>query len=108
MVIGITLMKLGGTPYYSPQFPRGGNAAVFAAEVLNLSTGAGLDIIVQHKNSDETSWTTAGTFASIGAADVETLEVTGLKEEIRFRYSVTGNDEYDAVHFNMLAPAWRP
>ena len=110
MVIGTTLMQLDGSPYYSPQFNRGGNAATFAAEMLLFSGGAGIYLLidVQHKNADDTAWTTNVSFAHLNATGVFTVNASAIKEQVRFKYTVVGSAATDAMHFNMLAPAWRP
>ena len=108
MVIGITLMKMSGLPYYSPQFPRGGNAALFACEGLQFSSGGTLDIDVEHKNESDTSWGLLGSFAQITTAVVEKEDASAIKELLRFKYTIGGSQVYSAVHFNMLAPSWRP
>lgn len=107
MVIGTTLLRNGGATYFSPVFFRGGQAAVFSVELLVL-TGTSFTIVVQHKNMADTAWTSAGTFGALVAIGIETLDLSGLKEQIRFTYVVVGPNNYDAAHFNMLAPAWRP
>ena len=108
MVIGQTLMKLAGTAYYSPTFGRGGLAAVFACEVFQVSSSGTLDIDVEHKNAEDTSFTTLGSFTQFSLAGVDTKDLTGIKEQVRFKCTIGGTQVYSAVHFNMLAPSWRP
>ncbi len=107
MVIGITLFLLANGAYHSPAFPRGGPGAVFSAEVYQM-TAVGLTIVVEHKNVEDTSWANAGSFAVWSAAGVKTLDVSGLKELVRFAYAVSGNNGYEGVHFGVFAPAWKP
>jgi hypothetical protein len=107
MVVGTTLLK-NASIYYSPQFSRGGNSAVFQCECLIIGTNGTLGIDVEHKNSDDISFTTLGSFTSIVAPGVTDVAVTGIKEQLRFAYTVGGTQAYSYVHFNMLAPAWRP
>ena len=106
MVIGITLVK-NASAYYSPTFARGGLAAVFSCEAL-LGTSFTLDIDVEHKNAEDTAFTTLGSFAQFSTADLKTLSATAIKEQVRFKYVVGGSQAYSSVHFNMLAPAWKP
>jgi hypothetical protein len=109
MLVGQYFMRFGAAVYqYSPTFPRGGLSAVFAVEVFALMTGASLDVAVQYKTIDETSWTTFGSVISASAMGVHTLEVTGLREEVRLRFSVGGSNPTDTVYANVLAPQWRP
>ena len=106
MVIGITLFK-NTTAYFSPTFGRGGLAAVFSCEAL-LGTAFTLDIDVEHKHAEDTTFTTLGSFTQIAAEGVGTKNLTGIKEQVRFKYTVGGATASSFVHFNMLAPAWRP
>ena len=109
MVIGITLMKMNGDPYYSPTFGRGGLAAVFACEVFQVAgTTPTLDIAVQHKNAEDTGFTLLADFSQMTAAGITTLQAGSIKEQVRFKYTVGGSAATAAVHFNMLAPVWRP
>ncbi len=110
MLIGTTIMKLDGDWYLSPQFNRGGLAATFACEVQRMVLGVGiaLNVEVQHKNSSDTAWMLLGAFGAMAAIGVTTLEGSGIKEQVRFRYKVTGANAYDGVHFLMQAPSWRP
>jgi hypothetical protein len=107
MVIGITLLKGDAASYYSPIFARGGQGAKFSVETFNI-TLSGFGITVQHKNVADTAWTTLVSFSSITAAGVTDADATSIKEQLRFKYDCTGTNAYDMVHFNMLAPAWRP
>lgn len=107
MTTGFNLIVMEGTALYSPSFPRGGEAAMFSAEVMAKSGSPSLAIDVEHKNFDDTTWASAGAFTSITAVGVSTKDLTGLKEEIRFKFTMTGTDGHA---FNLLipAPAWRP
>ena len=107
MVVGITLLK-NAAIYYSPQFNRGGNAAMFQCECLMVGTNGTILVDVEHKNAEDTSWTTARSIGTISAPGVSDVAVSALKEQIRFAYTVGGTQAYSFVHFNMLAPAWRP
>ena len=109
MVVGTTLMKLNGDPYYSPQFSRGGLSAVFSVTVEQLAgSGFTFDIDVEHRNADDTAWTSAGTFATINSPGTYTHDISAIKEQVRFKYTVGGSAATAAVHFLMTAPSWRP
>jgi len=109
MVIGETLLKMGGTAYYSPTFGRGGLSAVFSCEVLQVTGGSPtFDVTVEHKNIADLNFATLGSFTQFTAAGVDTKNLSGIKEQVRFKYLVGGTNSYDGVHFNMAAPAWRP
>ena len=109
MVVGTTLFKLDGNAYYSPQFPRGGLGATFVIKVEQISGAPTFKVSVEHRNEDETSWATAGTFTDITATGLSDLSVSSLKEIVRIKYAFdAGDDATDAVHFLMQAPTWRP
>ncbi len=107
MVVGTTLLY-SATPYYSPAFPRGGEAATFAVDVTHLEGSPTFAVTVEHKNAEDTSWTTAGTFTAIAAAGLATKDVSTLKEELRLKYSFTTGSSGDLVHIVVPAPQWRP
>jgi hypothetical protein len=107
MTIGDTYRRFGGAVQYGPTFPRGGNAAVFAVEVFAADAGAALTVIVEHKNASDTSWTTLATLAGL-TAGVNTQTATGIKEQLRLSFAVTGTNAWDSVYANVLAPSWRP
>jgi hypothetical protein len=109
VIVGSTIMHPGDTSsYYSPSFPRGGQAATFTVDVTHLSGGSVTFIVaVEHKNADDTTWSNAGTFSSITAIGVATKDVSSLKEEIRLAFNYTGGSAGDFVHVVVAAPAWR-
>ena len=109
MTVGDLIIVMGGvTPFYSPSFPRGGEAALFSIEVTHKwGTSPSLAVTIEHKNADETTWTTAASFSAITATGVATQDISGLKEELRISYLPTGNDG-EAFHVLVAEPAWRP
>ena len=109
MIVGFQIVVMGGaTPFYSPSFGRGGEAALFSLEVTHIAGSPSLAVDVEHKNEDDTTWSSAGSFTSITAAGiVPTKDPSGLKEELRFKFLPTGTDG-EAFHVIVPAPAWRP
>ena len=108
-VVGTTVIKLDGTAYYSPSFPRGGLAAFFTVDTTHTEGSPTFKITVEHRDENDTTFTSAGTFADITSPGTSGVEVTGLKQIIRFKYEFdAGDDSTDAVHFVMQAPSWRP
>ena len=107
MTTGFNLFVMGGTALYSPSFPRGGEAALFSVEVLALLGSPSIAIAIEHKNMDDTSWTVAGSFSTISTAAVHTVDLSGLKEEIRLKFTLTGTDG-DGCNMLVAEPAWRP
>jgi hypothetical protein len=103
-IIGTVLPAIG-SPYYSPTFGRGGMAATFLAEIFAVTGTFTID--VEHKNVEDTSWTTLCSFPAI-AAGIKDTSGSPIKEQLRFKYLFTAFSAGDAVYFNMMAPAWRP
>jgi hypothetical protein len=109
MIIGQTVYKQDGNPYYSPEFRRGGLAATFATDVTHVVASPNFTITVETRNSEDTSWTSPGAFATITATGQAQVDLTGLKEIVRFKYTFDAGDAANAgVHFLMQAPSWRP
>ena len=110
MLIGVTLMRLAADPQYSPQFSRGGNSATFSCDVLGIAGGAGtnLQVDVEHKNQDDTAWLPLISLPPQAALGITSINASAIMEQLRFRYVVGGAAATNAVHFNMLAPQWRP
>ena len=109
MLTGFYVLKGSGGALYSPQFPRGGLAANFSVEILQLvGAPTSLSIAIEHKNIEDTAWASAGTFAAISAAGVFTKDLTLLKEQLRFTYTVTATNSWEGILMIVAAPAWRP
>ncbi len=75
-------------------------------EIFALIPGTGIDVAVEYKNVEDTNWTTFGSAISASSTGVHTLQVTGIKEEVRLRFSVNGTSPNDIVYANVLAPQW--
>jgi hypothetical protein len=112
MIVGTTVFYLDGNSYYSPEFPRGGLAALFTVDVTHIVLGGAgqVDVLVEHRNTEDTTWSTAGTFSAISSIGAKTLDVTGLKEVVRLSFAFSGGTPAatDAIHFLIQAPSWRP
>jgi hypothetical protein len=106
-IIGFYYRKGTGVPQYSPTFPRGGNAALFAVEILDVDPSSDLDAVIQHKNVDDTVWTTLATLSAM-TSGVNTVTANAVKEQLRVEYTVNGPQPWSTVCANTLAPAWRP
>lgn len=108
MVNGSTVIHPGSTAkYYSPPFPRRGEAATFNVDALLVAGTPTLVIDVEHRNLADTSWVVAGTFPNITAAGVETVDVSGLKELVRLSYRFSAGVLGNFVHLTVQTPAWR-
>ncbi len=109
MIVGTSIFKMDGTAYLSPDFGRGGLAAAFAVDVTQVVGTPSVTITVQHRNSEDTTYTDLGSFTAITAAGLYPLDLTGIKEIARFEYEFDAGDaSTDGIHFLMQAPSWRP
>ena len=87
-MIGSLVISPGSqSPVYSNPIPRGGLAAVFSAEVLELDAAGDIEILLQHKNGSETSFSTLQTMGSIGSTGIQTVNVTGIRRSCASRRS---------------------
>ena len=129
MLIGVTVFSqtTGGKIYFSPWFPRGGNSATFACEMIACAdTTNDIDtfsVQVQTKNSEDADMDAVDLLVSPQAITLSTDEgITsfnagaklsdtgnqGMKALVRFKYIVKAKNNGRAwVHFRMLNPAWR-
>ena len=107
MTTGQNYFVMGGTGVYSPPFPSGGESALFSVEVLAAIGSPSLAISVETKNTEDTTWGVAGSFTAITALGVAPKDVSGLKEEVRLKFTMSGTDG-DAFNMLVPAPAWRP
>jgi hypothetical protein len=107
MLNGQYFFKGDGSTQHSPTFPRGGLAATFLAQILQLVGSPSLIIGVEHKSHEDTSFISAGTFGAVTTVSNPTVAITGLKEEIRFAYTITATNAWEGLLLNMLSPAWR-
>jgi hypothetical protein len=109
MIVGSTIWKFDGNPYYSPEFPRGGLAGTFVIDVSHVNATPDVTVTIEHRNAEDTSFTTAATFSSITAVGVATKDATSLKEIIRLKFEFDAGDATNAaIHFLIQAPTWRP
>jgi hypothetical protein len=110
MILGaqITHDGTGTDAYYSPAFPRGGDAAVFSLDVTHKKGSPTMVVTVEDKNEADPSWGTAGTFSNITATGVATLDVATLSELVRFAFTFSAGSAGDFFHVIVPAPAWRP
>lgn len=109
MYIGQLYARLGGIAYPTPTFPRGGLSGTFGVEVFALvGSSPSVEVTVEHKNEEDTSYTTAGTFSSITSAGVHTLNVSSIKEQVRLSVVIGGSSSTNMAYLNILPPMWRP
>ena len=111
MLDGFYFVKGDGSTQYSGSFPRQALNAIFNAMAVQKigATPPSLVIGVEHKNRDETSFTAADTFGAITVASatvVNAKEILGLKEEVRFSFTITATNAWEGYLIRILAPTW--
>lgn len=119
MLIGQSVLapvaKGGGAPgatYYSPWFPRQGDVVTAIVEVMRTSGGTvTMDCQIQTKNNEDNdaSIVNLGSPFSVTttAGAVTTSTEAGALEQVRYKFTVTG-DSRRWVHFRSNAPMWQP
>ena len=95
-------------PVQSTPSPRGGNAAVFVVDVLEFLSSAVLTITIEHKNSEETSWSSAGSFSGISTAGVYSRHLTGLKESVRWSFALGAGVAAGDMYRVQKSVSWLP
>ena len=110
VVIGTTLSHQSSGTYYSPWFPRQGNAATFSLELIAQSSASiGITVTVETKNQDEKDSSADPVTGTLQTDDigVVSLRFEGFLELVRFKYVVKGGATLeDWGHFQMLNPSW--
>jgi hypothetical protein len=105
-------MQLIGLDQVGPPFRRGGRSAVFSIDVMRVpACGAPLRIDIEHKNLEDTTWTSLASFASIMSTGVRTQSITGCKEVLRLSPAASGGgmpQGRDAYVIKFLPATWRP
>lgn len=112
-ILGQSVVGIEDPPfavYTGPWFSRQADAATFVAQTLHIGTNCRLVVTVEHKNIEDadSAATTVATFATISTVGSTVQAATGLKELVRFVYTVSSNSGTDWVHYRMLAPIWQP
>jgi hypothetical protein len=99
-----------GAVYFSPWFPRQGDACTAVLEILKTSGGAfSLSCEVQTKNQEQSD-ASATVLATIAASAVGTATglVSGCRELVRYKFTATGTSAQQWIHFRSNAPQWQP
>jgi len=109
-LIGSLVISPGSvSPVYSNPVPRGGGAAIFSLEVLELNAAVSLEITLENKNRGDTSWGTLISLTPISATGVESKHVTGVKELCRVVAQFgTGTSSSDTARIASMNWSWLP
>ena len=123
MIIGETLAApLQGYTgvYFSPWFPRGGNAAIFQFDMIVAYNMSSVTVDIETKNTEDDdkdasslktetiSSPSSGTRTRIEAgANLGASATAGFKELVRYKYALAATSGRGGfIHYRMLTPAW--
>ncbi len=76
-------------------------------EVLDNDPGVTMTVRIEHKNTEDTAFALLGILAAMPTG-INTANLTGVKEEVRFGYVINGVNPEDSVYANVLPPNSRP
>ena len=109
-LVGCTVVRnqTGSAVYYTPPIAREAMKAIFSLETTHFVSAGAVVVTVEHKAFADTAWATAGTFANITGTGVETLTVSDLKEEIRFKFGFSGGNPFGFAQVDVAGPTWLP
>lgn len=86
-IYGSQVVNPGSTnPVYTTPSDRRGERATFVLNVLEYHSSVSLGVSIQHRNRNETTWVSAGTFSAVSGTGTDTLVVGGLKELVRWAF----------------------
>ena len=108
MLDGFYVLHPGDTTkVYTPEFERQGQAANFVADVVAVHGTVSFIITVEHRNHEDTSWSTAATFSAISGTGVKERGGESLKELIRYAFHFTSSTAGDFVYLALSSIGWR-
>jgi hypothetical protein len=99
MILGELLFS-HSTEVYSGIDPRPAKDATFSFNITQVSSSGSpsLTIKIYTKNVDEDSWGTAvGTISNITTTGIQSVAVTGLKEQVKVGYTMGGTNAWCRV-----------
>lgn len=102
------MIPYNSSTLFSPPFGRGGEQGTFYIDIKHKTgTAISMGIELQHKNTDDTSWGSAGNFSAITTTGLKSLNVSGLKEQLRYAYTFSAGSDGDFYWAEFPAPMWQ-
>lgn len=101
-----------GVTWYGPWMQRQGNSLTAVFQVIKASHSSGWDFTCEVETKNEEDSDASAT--SLGQADFssdateQSVEVTGCKELVRFKYTGAGGGTDRWVHFRANPIIWQP
>jgi hypothetical protein len=107
-LVGFSVVRnqTGSAVYYTPPIAREALKATFSVEATHFISAGAVVVTVEHKDFADTAWVTADTFANITGTGVETLAVSGLSEELRYKIAFSGGNPFGFAHLIIAAVIW--
>jgi len=106
MLVGDLILRMNSDPYFGPPMARSTCKAIFTAQVTNIAGAPSLNVVIQHRNRDDTAWAVAGTIAGIIANGVYSATIANLNELIRYQYVFTAGAATDGFYVFAGNPQW--
>ena len=109
MLQGSFVQKLDGTSQFTPAFGRGGLAATFVIEVLQIEGTPSVTVTPQGRAAASTAWTDMTAFDPMTTVGVKTLDLDNCQEMMRFKVDFDAGDATtDGLRLRFDPPSWRP
>jgi hypothetical protein len=97
----------GTTAVHTPPFARRGQAATFTLDVTQKAGSPTMIVTIEHKNREDTDWSTLTTFSDITATGVASKDVGSLKELVRLAFTFTAGSVGNYYFVVFGRPSWR-
>jgi hypothetical protein len=93
----------------TPDVPRQADSAVFAVDVTRVfgSIAPEMTVAVEHRNSAQDSWATAGTFTNVTTEGLKNVTISSLREFVRLKFEITAGSTNAFMRFQILPPLWK-
>ena len=113
MLIGQTVLAPNGgatATYFTPWWPRQGDALTAVIEVLKASGAFTMVCAVETKNQEQSdaSAATLGSTFNITSTTPTPATRSGCLELVRYKFTLSGDSASQGVHFRSNAPQWQP
>lgn len=101
------LFLTSNVPVYGADIARRGSAVIFAVRATQLGGSFPvLSVVIEHKNRDETTWTTAATFSPLTVpGQTRTKGLTSPKQQLRLKLTLAAGT---AARVFIYKPRWQP
>ncbi len=106
MIVGDLLFVMSGSPYFGPPLARATLVATFGVQISNRTGSSTIQVDVEHRNRDDTSWSVAANVVTTSANGVYANQISGLKELVRYKFTFTAGAATDGMYVIAAFPQW--